>query len=139
VEDLMFYHYPREELIADGKLPWREFSWQYGRADGDLEEDELHLRTRTCRPPDQFTHRHLRDDENHDRERKRTPSRGFLGRMSSYIDTRGKSREREQDRNQMSGWFYGESSMAALGGTEIERLMQMQGVCGMLLVWEITQ
>lgn len=95
----MFYHYPREELIADGKLPWREFSWQYGRADGDLEEDELHLRTRTCRPPDQFTHRHLRDDENHDRERKRTPSRGFLGRMSSCIDTWGKSRERQQDRN----------------------------------------
>jgi hypothetical protein len=27
VEDLMFYHYPREELIEDGKVPWREFRW----------------------------------------------------------------------------------------------------------------
>jgi hypothetical protein len=86
VEDLMFYHYPREELIVDGKIPWRDFSWQYGRADGDLEEDELHPITRACRPPDQFTRRHPRDDEDHDRERKRTSSKGFLGRMSSCID-----------------------------------------------------
>jgi hypothetical protein len=26
VEDLMFYHYPREELIANGKVPWRDFT-----------------------------------------------------------------------------------------------------------------
>jgi hypothetical protein len=42
VEDLMFYHYPREVLIADGKTPWRDFNWQYGRADGDLDDEELH-------------------------------------------------------------------------------------------------
>jgi hypothetical protein len=26
VEDLLFYHYPREDLIADDKVPWREFN-----------------------------------------------------------------------------------------------------------------
>jgi hypothetical protein len=26
VDDLMFYHYPREVLIADGKIPWRDFN-----------------------------------------------------------------------------------------------------------------
>jgi hypothetical protein len=35
VEDLLFYHFPREELIADGKVPWREFTWHYGRPDGE--------------------------------------------------------------------------------------------------------
>jgi hypothetical protein len=25
VEDLLFYHHPRHELIADGKAPWRKF------------------------------------------------------------------------------------------------------------------
>jgi hypothetical protein len=42
VDDLMFYHYPREVLIADGKIPWRDFNWQYGRAGGDLDDEELH-------------------------------------------------------------------------------------------------
>jgi hypothetical protein len=27
VEDLLFYHFPRDELTADGKIPWREFRW----------------------------------------------------------------------------------------------------------------
>jgi hypothetical protein len=26
VEDLLFYHYPRDELIVDGKVPWRDFA-----------------------------------------------------------------------------------------------------------------
>jgi hypothetical protein len=41
IEDLMFYHYPREELMADGKIPWRDFKWQLGRMDGDVNEEEL--------------------------------------------------------------------------------------------------
>jgi hypothetical protein len=48
VEDLLFYHYPREELIADGKVPWRGFAWQTSRMDGELNEDELHPPTRYC-------------------------------------------------------------------------------------------
>jgi hypothetical protein len=40
VEDLMFYHYPREELVADGKIPWCEISWQYGPLDGGGDSDD---------------------------------------------------------------------------------------------------
>jgi hypothetical protein len=25
VEDLLLYHYPRDELLTDGKTPWKEF------------------------------------------------------------------------------------------------------------------
>jgi hypothetical protein len=39
---LLFYHHPRDELIQDGKVPWQEFKWQMGRADGDLDEEDLH-------------------------------------------------------------------------------------------------
>jgi hypothetical protein len=46
VEDLMLYHYPRDELIADGKVPWREFSWQYGLPDGDNANDDSVLQQR---------------------------------------------------------------------------------------------
>jgi hypothetical protein len=41
VEDLLFYHFPQEELIADGKISWRDFIWQFGRPDGDLEEEKF--------------------------------------------------------------------------------------------------
>jgi hypothetical protein len=34
VEDLLFYHHPREDLIADGKIMWKEFAWRSGHADG---------------------------------------------------------------------------------------------------------
>jgi hypothetical protein len=48
VQDLLFYHYPREELIAYGKVPWRDFSWQQGCPDGDLEEEDYHLLNSYC-------------------------------------------------------------------------------------------
>jgi hypothetical protein len=35
VEDLLFYHYPKE-LLAYGKVSWRDFEWQFGRPDGEL-------------------------------------------------------------------------------------------------------
>jgi hypothetical protein len=40
VEDLMFYHYPRQELIDDGKIPRREFVWRMGHPDEDLDVDD---------------------------------------------------------------------------------------------------
>jgi hypothetical protein len=49
VEDLLIYHFPREELLEDGKVPWKEFTWQYSRADGDLQK-ELHPLERYCAP-----------------------------------------------------------------------------------------
>jgi hypothetical protein len=48
VKDLMLYHSPREELIADGKVPWREFNWHLGKLDGELHEDELFPPTARC-------------------------------------------------------------------------------------------
>jgi hypothetical protein len=42
IEDMMFYHHPQEELIADGKVLWKLFAWRLGHADGELDEDELH-------------------------------------------------------------------------------------------------
>jgi hypothetical protein len=48
VEDLLFYHYSRAELMQDGKIPWREFSWQYGKTDDELYDEELHPPTMGC-------------------------------------------------------------------------------------------
>jgi hypothetical protein len=111
VEDLMFYHYPREELIADDKVPWRDFNWQFGRADGDLDEEELHPPRSICEPDEGRYHRHPRDDEdNQDRSRKRPHPRGFFSRMSGCLDTRGRSRDRNQERSSSRGWQRGESS-----------------------------
>jgi hypothetical protein len=69
IEDLTFYHYPREELVADGKVPWRDFTWHSGRPDGQIEEDEVD-------PPTRFyssfvdPHWSRRDDDNDDRDHK---------------------------------------------------------------------
>lgn len=46
VEDLLFFHYPREELLAKGRMPWREFTWHYGHAGGEFEEDDLDINVR---------------------------------------------------------------------------------------------
>jgi hypothetical protein len=99
VEDLMFYHYLREELIADGKVAWRDFSWQYGRPDGDLEEDELHPITRHCQPDDQPPRWHPGDDDDHEDRSRRSHSRCLFRRLSGCMDTRGWGREQHQDRN----------------------------------------
>jgi hypothetical protein len=62
VEYLMFYHYPRE-LLADGKVPWREFPWQYGQPDGDDLSDDLQPPTRFCTPSEEGWWRRCDDDE----------------------------------------------------------------------------
>jgi hypothetical protein len=89
VGDLMFYHYLRDELLADVKVPWRDFSWQQGRPDGELEEEDLH-------PPNSFCgrditpFRHRRDDEDMDREPKRQRGRSLFGKVSSWINNRSR-------------------------------------------------
>jgi hypothetical protein len=40
VKDLMFYHHPQEELLADGKVPWRDFAWQFGKPDGERKDED---------------------------------------------------------------------------------------------------
>lgn len=69
VEDLFFHQNPPDELHAKGRVPFREFVWEYGRADGDF-DDEDHLQ-----PP-----RHCndgaegrwdrREDDDEDRDRR---------------------------------------------------------------------
>lgn len=111
VEDLMFYQFPREELLADGKVPWRDFHWQFGRADGELEEDELlPPPTRFCCHDHDYP-RHPRDDDDHDREHKRSRPREILRRVLGWIEGRGKPNSRCMiSEHQGSGWYRGESS-----------------------------
>jgi hypothetical protein len=95
VEDLCFYHYPREELVADGKVTWRDFSWRYGRPDGELDEDKDHFHpvTRHC-GSDFHPRGHPRDDDEGDRGQKRQQVRaqGFLHRVTNWMDNRGMSK-----------------------------------------------
>jgi hypothetical protein len=78
VEDLMFYHHPREELLADGKVPWKDFVWQLGWED----EEQLHPPTRGCDRELQLWRRPMDDDEG-DRDQKRPRARSFFGRVSN--------------------------------------------------------
>jgi hypothetical protein len=69
VEDLLFYHHPRDELLADGKVPWRAFVWQEGRLDGEQDEEDFDPVSGYYGARDD-TRWHHRDDEDDDRERK---------------------------------------------------------------------
>jgi hypothetical protein len=89
VEELLFYHHPRNELLDEGKIPWREIHWQYEKANGELGEEDLHPHNRDCRAGWIPARRHSRDgDDDHEFDQKRPRSRGFLSRMSVCIDAR---------------------------------------------------
>jgi hypothetical protein len=109
VKDLLFYHHPRDEHIANGKVSWRDFSWQLGKADGELDEDELHP------PPTRYCGReapHGRypwDNEDGDRDHKRDQARSLIGRVSNWIDVRTKGKEPQLQRGTI-GTDTGESS-----------------------------
>lgn len=77
VEDLSFYHFPREELLSNGRVRWRDFRWHLGHADGELEEEEVQPPTTHYRL-DRYPNTHQRDDEDDDREPKRSCGIGFL-------------------------------------------------------------
>jgi hypothetical protein len=85
VEDLLFYHHPRAELITDGKVPWRDMRWQYGVPDGDLQEDDSFTPARQC-ASDSELHRHYSDDEDIDKNYKRLNPRGFMSKVSSWME-----------------------------------------------------
>jgi hypothetical protein len=108
VEDLLFYHYPREELLADGKVPWREFVWHYGKPDGEVDEEELLLATRYCGPQSEPRWCYQDEDDN-DRNQKHSKSQGFFGKVSNWIDGRSGPKNRMTE-GQGSGRFAGESS-----------------------------
>jgi hypothetical protein len=101
VEDLSFYQYPCEDLLADGKTPWREFSWQYGQPDREVDDDDSQPPTRYCAPPAE-PRWHNRDDEE-DRERNHCRSGGFLRKVSHWMDNRGRRANRPTDRYRGEG------------------------------------
>jgi hypothetical protein len=109
VEDLLFYHHPREELVQDGKVPWREFMWQFGRVDGNLDEEDLHPPTRHCEQDPPSSRRRPRDDDDEGDYHKAMP-RSFMSKISGCMEGRGRSRERQQQRGRTVGWALGESS-----------------------------
>lgn len=111
VEDLTFYHYPRDELLADGKTPWRDFHWEFGYADGELLDDDFPPPpTRHC-GDDRLAHWHRRDDdEDRDRESRRSNPRGILNRVSGCLDGGSRKRDQPHGRELESRWFRGESS-----------------------------
>jgi hypothetical protein len=104
----MFYHYPREELIADGKVPWREFVWHYGQPDGEIDEDEFRPITRYCglQTEPQWCHH---DDDDNDRNQKRSRSRDLMGRVTSWLDGCGRPKNRAVE-GRGSGGYAGGSS-----------------------------
>jgi hypothetical protein len=106
VEDLLFYHHPREELIADGKVPWREFNWRLGCEDGELEEEELHPPMSFCQPEGRFRRWLSHDDDDHDRGSRRTPTRRLSNRSPRWHEAG--DRENQQHRGS-GGWYKGES------------------------------
>jgi hypothetical protein len=106
VEDLAFYHYPCEDLVADGKVPWRDFTWHSRRPDGEIEEDKVNPPTRFCSFfADPRWSRHG-DDNDH----KRHMQRGFMHQVSSWWDGCGRSRAGQLDGDRGCRWFRGESS-----------------------------
>lgn len=109
VDDLMFYHQPSDELRAAGRQHFREFFWQYGKSDGDIEDDDLLLPPRHCRDGSEIRRRRREDDDD-DRDRRRPQTRELLQRVSRWIDGRGRAKDRAQERGQGNGWYPGEPS-----------------------------
>jgi hypothetical protein len=106
IEDLMLYHFPREDLVAGGKIPWWEFNWQFGRADRDLGEEVMH-------PLLDFVGRLGHSSEGLiEMMMTKTKSwggsqhRDWLSREPEY---RGRSRVHQADTRRGSGWHRGES------------------------------
>lgn len=131
VEDLLFYHYPWEELIADGRVQWRDFYWQHGQADGELDEEELHPPEDNCRLDRQRFWHYRDDDDENDHGHKRSKGRGFMGRVSNWIDSKGKGRDRNTERDHGNGWYRGETSQGRtrsrqMGNTEPRYTRQHQ-------------
>jgi hypothetical protein len=108
VEDLLFYQYLREDLIADEKIPWRNFSWHFGRLDGDLQDDDDQTVTMHCGRDFEPT-RDYRDDDDGDRGAKRPRARSLIGRMSNWLESHTKNRDRQM-RGRSREWHKRESS-----------------------------
>jgi hypothetical protein len=89
-------------------VQFREFRWTPGRLDGDMDDDDVRMAPRFCRPSDGSVHRpHVDDDA--DRDRSRPRRRELLGSFSRWFDQR-RGRAPGPGRDHRGGWFRGESS-----------------------------
>jgi hypothetical protein len=105
----VFYHYPKDDLLTDGKPPWREFEWQQGILDSDLVDKEFDPVTAFYGFGNQLNWRR-RDDEDEDRGHKHPRSHSILKRMSGWMDNSSNARSRGDGANRGSGWYRGEPS-----------------------------
>lgn len=110
VEDLSFYHYPAHELMAEGSIQMRRFSWQFGLMDGNLDDDELRPQVYPCRPAQEPRRDHGYDDDDEDRARRHPRTREIISRVTHCLDGRDRSRNRTPNRENRSGWYRGEPS-----------------------------
>lgn len=95
VEDLFFYQHPTDELRAEGRVPFREFVWEYGRADGDFEDEDPVQLPRHCNDMnDRGWIPREEDDEDRDRGRRQSRQRDLVHRVTRCFDARGKHRGR---------------------------------------------
>jgi hypothetical protein len=106
VEDLRFYHYPPEQLTAEGRVQLRDFRWFPGRPDGDVEEDFTQQVERYCRPirePRRFN----RDEDEEDGSMGRQRGRDVLGGVSRWFGShRRESRDNADRRRRDHGDQY---------------------------------
>jgi hypothetical protein len=99
-------------------VPWREFAWRSGVADGELEEEDLHLPPKFC-GGDPHLRRHPREDDDGDIDQKKPRAHNIIGRLSHWIDNRSRSRGRHPERDRGNDWYRGESSRRGMRSRDL--------------------
>jgi hypothetical protein len=88
VEDLTFYYYPLEQLIAEGKVHLREFFWSLRLPNGNMDEEDIRLIERYCRLGREHR-KHPRDDDDNNSERRRPRGFEILRGLHAGLITKG--------------------------------------------------
>jgi hypothetical protein len=76
-----------------------KFKWRLGKADGQLDEEVLTPPTRYGQQP----RSHPREDDDFDRNHGRSRPWGFIERMTGWMESRGRSKKRHNDRIRYQG------------------------------------
>jgi hypothetical protein len=92
---------------------------------GELEEDDLHPPARSC--GSNLLPHHRWDDEDVDNNNRHLRSRGFISRISSWLDGKGKSREHQLERDRSRNWFHGEPSKGRNRGAPNTSIPPLRG------------
>jgi hypothetical protein len=92
---------PKYRAVSDcnAGVPWGDFTWQYGQHDGVSieEEEENHLVPRYF-GSDAKWRKHHEDDDNADKEHKRSRARGIVSRASDWMDNQRRSKTQSADK-----------------------------------------